>query len=317
MRNLFAETIETMRSQQTQEWDLASQNYMNLKNVRIKELALGNSSVFIQYNPKRILSSAAKVDTKSISERKCFLCQENLPVQQKGSDFIGGYAVLVNPYPIFPKHLTIPSYQHEIQKIVGKMRNMLELAFNLDDYVIFYNGPKCGASAPDHFHFQAGNKGFLPLESSYDSFKKNVFIEGNSLRILTLEDYPCPTVVIESDSIKLANKYFEQIYSCLEIKEQEYEPMMNIVAWYSDKRFIICVFPRAKHRPSCYFEEGDKNILISPASVDLGAVFITPREEDFEKISASDVSKIIEEVCINKASLENMVNQLKPIQVNE
>ncbi|MBP1618625.1 MAG: hypothetical protein H6Q14_2452 [Bacteroidetes bacterium] len=311
MKNLFAETIEAMRRKQVQEWALAKANYENLEGVETKGIKLGNSSFIIQFNPKRILSSAAKVDSKSIMERKCFLCKENLPVEQIGNDFVGRYIVLVNPYPIFPKHLTIPGYVHEPQKILGKLTDMLELARNLDDYVVFYNGPKCGASAPDHFHFQAGNKGFLPLETGFSLLKKKVFVEEEGIAVSLLAEYPCPALAIESRNIKLIEEYFLEIYNLLEIKEDEYEPMMNIVAWYGEEGFKLCIFPRAKHRPSCYFAEGEKNILISPASVDMGGVFITPRQADFENITATDLGNIIQEVCMDANSLEKIAYHLK------
>lgn len=311
MKNLFAETIEAMRQKQVQEWDLAKANYENLEGVETKEIKVRDSTFLIQFNPKRILSSAAKVDSKSISERKCFLCKENLPVQQTGCDFVGRYTVLVNPYPIFPKHLTIPGYIHEPQKILGKVIDMLELARNLDDYVVFYNGPKCGASAPDHFHFQAGNKGFLPLETGFDRLEKKVLLEEEGIAVSLLAEYPCSALVMESSHIQLIDAYFHKIHDLLEIREDEYEPMMNIVAWYAEERFKLCIFPRAKHRPSCYFAEGEKNILISPASVDMGGVFITPRQADFEYITATDIGNIIKEVCLDANSLEKIAHQLK------
>jgi len=310
MATTLAEEVEKIRNSQLQEWALAKVNYDNLRTVKTKKIVIDGIPMIIQFNPKRITSSAAKVDTKSIQERKCFLCPDNLPEQQKGIDFIGKYLILVNPFPIFPKHLTIPSYKHEPQQIKGKVADMLELAYRLQDYVFFYNGPKCGASAPDHLHFQAGNKGFLPIEKDFDSFEKENIITKSNIRISLLADYPCGTFMMESEDILLIDEYFNKIYQALEIKPEEYEPMMNVLAWYSQDRYKLCFFPRVQHRPSCFYGEGENNILISPASVDMGGVFITPLEKDFDKIKEGDVSKIIREVCLDKASLRKIADRL-------
>lgn len=310
MVTTLAEEVEKMRYSQLQEWDLAKVNYDNLKNVETQTLYIGDTPVLVQFNPKRITSSAAKVDTKSIQERKCFLCPGNLPEQQKGIDFMGKYLILVNPFPIFPKHLTIPSYKHEPQQIKGKITDMLELAYSLQDYVFFYNGPKCGASAPDHLHFQAGNKGFLPIEKDLDSFEKEDIVLKTDIHISLLVDYLCSALILESEDRSVIDEYFNRIYDALEIKPEEYEPMMNVLAWYNQGKFKLCFFPREQHRPSCFFEEGENNILISPASVDMGGVFITPLQKDFDKIKREDVSKIIREVCIDKALLRKMTDQL-------
>ncbi|MEA4841017.1 MAG: DUF4922 domain-containing protein [Bacteroidales bacterium] len=310
MATTLAEEVEKMRYSQLQEWELAKVNYDNLRTVKTKKIVIDGIPMIVQFNPKRITSSAAKVDSKSIQERKCFLCPGNLPEQQKGIDFRGEYLVLVNPFPIFPKHLTIPGYKHEPQQIKGKITDMLELAYSLQDYVFFYNGPKCGASAPDHLHFQAGNKGFLPIERDFDSFKKENIVSKKDIRISLLAEYPCSTFVMESEDILLIDEYFNKIDDALEIKTGEYEPMMNVLAWYSQDRYKLCFFPRVKHRPSCFYEEGENNILISPASVDMGGVFITPLEKDFDKIKEEDVSKIIREVCLDKASLRKIADQL-------
>ena len=310
MATTFAEEVEKMRYSQLQEWELAKVNYDNLRTVKTKKFVIDSIPMIVQFNPKRITSSAAKVDAKSIQERKCFLCPGNLPEQQKGVDFMGKYLVLVNPFPIFPKHLTVPSYKHEPQRIKGKITDMLELAYSLQDYVFFYNGPKCGASAPDHLHFQAGNKGFLPIEKVFDSLKKENIVLKSNIRISQFANYPCSALIMESDHISLIDKYFNRIYDALEIKPEEYEPMMNILAWYSQGKFKICFFPRALHRPSCFYEGGENNILISPASVDMGGVFITPLEKDFDKIKEKDVSMIIREVCLDKALLQKIADQL-------
>lgn len=310
MATLSKQVAELFQSQ-VQDWELAKENYKGVGSVETRTFSFGTIGFLVQYNPKRMVSSAAKVDARSIEERKCFLCAENRPTEQKAVDFIGKYEVLVNPFPIFPRHLTIPDRQHTRQEISGRIGDMLVLSENLDEYVIFYNGPKCGASAPDHFHFQAGNKGFLPLEKSFESLSKKVFAEKTGIRIGTISDYPCPLFFFESQDKYAIAQMFEKLYALLEMKEWEYEPMMNIVAWKNEANFVVCVFPRAQHRPDCFFTEGESNILLSPASVDMGGVLITPQEKDFRKITENDIRQIISEVCVSSSQLEKVADRLK------
>ena len=272
---MLKEKVNQLFNEQLIEWELAKNNYKALEQVKIKTLNVSELQYKVQFNPARITSSAAKVDPKSIQERKCFLCRENLPPVQKGIPFKDNYTVLVNPFPIFPRHLTIPVLEHTPQLIAPRFGDMLDLAQELDNYVIFYNGPKCGASAPDHFHFQAGNKGFLPIENEKDW--------SNAVRI-------------ESENKQEILDRFQQIYDSLPLQSDDLEPMLNILAWHENGIWTVCLFPRKKHRPACYFAEGDANLLISPASVDLGGVFIMPLEKDFEKITAEDIAEILCEV---------------------
>jgi len=266
--------VNQLFQEQLSEWDLAKNNYKALELVKVKTLYVNGQQYQVQFNPARMISSSARVDAQSIRERKCFLCAENRPAEQKGIPFEGRYTILVNPYPIFPRHLTIPSLEHTPQQIASRFGDMLDLAQQLDDYTILYNGSKCGASAPDHFHFQAGNKGFLPIENNRNWRH---------------------TIRIESDNRMEMLNHFEQIYNSLSLQPDDIEPMMNILTWYENDMWTCCIFPRKKHRPACYFAEGDANMLISPAVVDMGGVLITPLEKDFEKITADDIAGILDE----------------------
>lgn len=307
----LSKQVEELVQLQLQHWNLAKDNYKGLESVETKAFSFGTTDFLVQYNSKRIVSSAAKVDAKSIQERKCFLCVENRPDEQKSVEFIGKYEVLVNPFPIFPVHLTIPHRDHLRQEILGRIEDMLVLSEGLQGFVIFYNGPKCGASAPDHFHFQAGNKGFLPLEKSFYSLPKKVFENRNDIQIGMIPAYPCPLLFFESADKEKIAECFRKLHAILPLKPGEYEPMMNILAWKSDANFVLCVFPRKKHRPDCFFAEGEKSILLSPASVDMGGVFITPQEKDFRKITESDIRQIISEVCISSNELQGIADRLK------
>lgn len=303
--------IERLFTDQLASWELAGNNYAALSRVKTKELDVNGTHYKVQFNPARIVSSAAKVDTKSIQERKCFLCPEHLPNVQRGLPFKENYQILVNPFPIFPKHLTIPALQHTAQRIKDRFGDMLDLATCAEEYVVFYNGPHCGASAPDHAHFQAGSKGFLPIEQEWKNKKAGKIVTHKSATLSYLNDAPRATLILEATHREDAIALFNTVYDAMELKPGEDEPMMNILAWMENDRWIVCIFPRAQHRPFCYAAEGDANILISPASVDMGGVFITPLEKDFEKLTATDIASILKEVCLDTNEFRKLRQRIK------
>lgn len=315
MSEINSEIVKELFEEQFASWEQASNNYKALDGVLAKEIQVDGFPFKVQFNPARIVSSAAKVDAKSIQERKCFLCKENRPVVQKGIDFLykgkDHYTVLINPFPIFSRHLTIPMECHQDQLIKGRFDAMLELARQLTDYTIFYNGPKCGASAPDHFHFQAGIKGFMPIESA--SLKMKVFYHSPKTTLSQLTSVMNGVIVMETTSIEDAAQIFDKIYSSLKVKQGESEPMLNILCWYDNGSWAVIIYLRSKHRPECFFKEGEENILISPASVDLGGVFITPLEKDFAKITAGDISSILSEILISSEEFESTIEKIKSI----
>ncbi len=307
---------EKLLNEQLNEWELARKNFEALKGVRNKDFDFGGFKVRVQFNPARIQSTAAKVDAKSIQERKCFLCSGNLPSEQRGLPFGTEYQILANPFPIFPKHFTIPTYAHVDQLILDRYADMLDLAKNLETYSIFYNGPKCGASAPDHAHFQAGNTGFMPLEEDVKHVLNELVYRDVDINVYLLKNYMRNAFLIESRSKEQAVKFFRNLYSLLDIPEGDKEPMLNIITWFEGESWYSAVFPRAKHRPACFYAEGDDNLLISPASVDMGGVFITPQEKDFDKITADDISQIYKEVCISDEKVKQIVGEIKKLNNN-
>lgn len=315
-----SQSIEGLFEEQLNSWEQARGNYEALERVRTKELVVDNFPFKVQFNPARIVSSAAKVDARSIQERKCFLCKENRPAVQKGLDFFNTskagddhYTILINPFPIFPRHLTIPLLKHQDQLINGRFDAMLSLAGQLPQYTLFYNGPKCGASAPDHFHFQAGNRGFLPIEEEISRLRKNTIFKSAYTSLYEITSSINGMILMDSSSKEESLDIFNKIYTSLDVKEGENEPMLNILCWFTEGVWNTALFMRARHRPSCYFEEGDSNILLSPAAVDLGGVLITPLEKDFDKISASDVKGILGEVLISFEELHSLAAKIKQI----
>lgn len=307
--NLTSQQAKDLLHSQLNEWALAKTNFDALTGVEAKDFTISDIKIRVQFNPARIQSSAAKVDAKSIQERKCFLCPNNLPDVQKGIPF-GEYQVLVNPFPIFPEHFTIPTLNHVDQLIIDRFGDMLDLAKSLDEFTIFYNGPKCGASAPDHAHFQAGSKGFMPFEEEIHTLEKETILKNEDLTVYAVRKAFRNCFLLEAKDKEAAVSYFKKIYSLLELKEGDKEPMMNILSWYENNAWYTLVIPREKHRPACFSAEGDANILISPASVDLGGVFITPLEKDFLKITEIDIKNILKEICISDDKMQLVIDRL-------
>lgn len=307
-----SKTVNDLFSGQLSEWDLARVNYQQLDNVKTRTISFGIYDLIVQFNPGRITSSAAKVDSKSIEARPCFLCEKNRPAQQRGLKFGNDCTILVNPFPIFHRHLTIVSDDHTEQRILKPFRKMLLLAREIPEFVIFYNGPQCGASAPDHLHFQAGNKGFLPIEND---FKRKATCSLYDLKggteIWRWGGYGRGIVTMKGTDIERLVAGFEEFYMRFAVLQPDRpEPMLNILAYFSGVDWIIHIIPRKLHRPSQFFAEGEEKIILSPASVDMGGVVITPREEDFDKITSSDISDIFRQVCLSDEELLPLISNI-------
>jgi ATP adenylyltransferase/5',5'''-P-1,P-4-tetraphosphate phosphorylase II len=311
--NKLNSKITELLHEQVSNWELARTNFAGLKTVRTKSFDFGDFEVKVQFNPARIVSSGAKVDAKTIAERKCFLCTENRPDEQNSVD-AGDYLVLVNPFPIFPEHFTIPRKEHVDQQIKPYFTDMLELAEALDDYLIFYNGPRCGASAPDHMHFQAGTKDFLPLVNDYKRLKDTraqLLVESDNFQLFNFNNYLRTVYCIESTDVESAKDAFEKLYTYFtspptplleESGEKgvggEVEPMLNIVCTFEDGKWFTFVLPRKTFRPWQYTADGEQQLLVSPATVEMCGIFITPIEAHFEKITKEDVVSILEQASL-------------------
>jgi len=309
---VYSDLIDELIRTQLSEWELSRINYEQLRLVRTRSISFGSFEIIIQFNPERIRSSAAKVDSKSIGERPCFLCEKNRPSVQRGVDFRDDMTVLVNPFPIFPKHLTIASCDHKLQRILPNFISMLELARSIPGFTVFYNGPECGASAPDHFHFQAGNRGFMPIESDFrEGELPEMIFSARGLTIFRWNSYKRNILTMSGNNIEKISGVFDRFYKSFSlIQSNKQEPMLNILACCEGDDWIIHIVPRRIHRPSQFFLEGEKRILLSPASVDLGGVIITPREEDFNKISKEDIEDIFKQVCLEEEEFKSVIDDL-------
>lgn len=312
----YSGTAKLLLEEQKKSWTTLEESYNSLKNIKVKSFQFPGFSIKAQYNPGRIKSTTAEVDEKSIRERKCFLCSDNLYDEQRATKYDNDFYILVNPFPIFPEHFTIPHKNHIPQRIKKSFEKMLLLSRDLYEFVIIYNGPECGASAPDHLHFQAGSKNYLPINDEFHSLKNeygDVILEKELLTVTGINDGLRKIIAIETLEIETVKKVFDLVYNIYsKISGNKIEPLLNILSFYEKEYgWRVLIFLREKHRPSQYFIEGKEKILLSPAAVDLGGVCILPIEEDFEKITKENIEDVFKEVNLGKEQFEFIKAELK------
>ena len=304
-------TISRFFNRQLEKWDDARHRFRDLKHVETKKLS---EEVRLQFNPARIVSTGAKIDKKTLGERPCFLCDKNRPKEQMSQQIDERFHLLVNPFPILPVHFTIPARKHQPQAIYknyGEMHRFLSLHSEL---MVFYNGPKCGASAPDHLHFQAGTSGILPLQANWQRLSRNltdIISLNDEEKIAVVRDFIVPAFVIISKSEESDETLFHRLYKSMPMRGDETEPMMNIIAWRKEDEYISVVIPREKHRPEAYFAEGDAQVMVSPGALDMSGLIITPREEDFHKLTEESATTILQECGISTEKMNSIVTKLK------
>ena len=304
-------SISRFFNRQLEKWDDARHRFRDLKHVETKKLS---EEVRLQFNPARIVSTGAKIDKKTLGERPCFLCDKNRPKEQMSQQIDERFHLLVNPFPILPVHFTILARKHQPQAIYknyGEMHRFLSLHSEL---MVFYNGPKCGASAPDHLHFQAGTSGILPLQANWQRLSRNltdVISLNDEEKIAVVRDFIVPAFVIISKSEESDETLFHRLYKSMPMRGDETEPMMNIIAWRKGDEYISVVIPREKHRPDAYFAKGDAQVMVSPGALDMSGLIITPREEDFHKLTEESATTILQECGISTEKMNSIVTKLK------
>ena len=304
-------SISRFFNRQLEMWEDARHRFRDLKHVEVRQLS---DQLKVQFNPARIVSTGAKIDKHTLGERPCFLCERNRPKEQMTKQIDDHFQLLVNPFPILPVHFTIPATKHQPQSIYrhyGEMHRLLSLHSEL---MVFYNGPKCGASAPDHLHFQAGTSGVLPLQTNWQRLSRSltdVISLNDDEKISVLRDFLVPAFVIISKSEDSDEELFHRLYRSMPMRGDESEPMMNIIAWRKGDEFISVVIPREKHRPDAYFAEGEAQMMVSPGALDMAGLIITPREEDFSKINLDKATALLRECGISAEKMEAIVSNLK------
>ena len=313
-------------NRQLEIWDQAAENYRALKNVETRELVSGENIVKLQWNPARMTSTGADISKKAVKKRPCFLCKDNRPKTQIDKPFGQKLNILVNPYPIMPSHFTIPTKKHQPQKIYDLYPEIYKLLNTYQQLTVFYNGPLCGASAPDHQHLQAFYGATLPLQDSWQRLSRQITVvqqNDDDELIGSINGYLCPAFVIKTHSQKTDSLFFKKLYKALPQDNGQTEPMMNIVAWKENHEHIVVVIPRKKHRPDAYFAEDDSQRIVSPGALDMAGLIVTPRKDDFDVIDAHEAEQIIGEVGLDRQTADdicvklNQQPQLHPLPYNE
>jgi hypothetical protein len=305
-------TNELIR-EQVAGWQLLGENWAKLDAAQLRTFHFDGFTIQVQFNPRRITSSAAKVDKQSIESRRCFLCRENRPPEEGHVAFGEDYEILCNPFPIFRKHFTIARVEHSPQVIDTEFSRMLDLSRELHELVVFYNAPACGASAPDHMHFQAGEREFMPIERELGILREKYGCRLSLNRqgsITAIDDGLRRFILFESGDQELLLQAFPLISGYLRDLAGGEEPMLNILSYYREG-WKVLVFPREKHRPWQYFVEGTGNILLSPAAVDMGGTLITPLEKDFRKIGREDIRDIFRQIGLSREKFDELCGLLE------
>jgi hypothetical protein len=277
--------IEKLFHEQVQSWPRLAPGVEGLAHAQTRAVRIDWFDVFIRHIPHRVGSTTAAVDRESIARRPCFLCSGNLDPEERGVGFGPDYTIYFNPFPIVDRHLTIVHRDHMIQHIAGEFGIMLDLAAALSGYFVIYNGPECGASAPDHMHFQAGSRVLFPIE------KDTADVTGIAVR-----NYARNLFLFRDDNrTRLMEKIDQAIELLSAVTGKKPEPLINIAVFHNGTHWFAYLFPRGKHRPAV-FESGE--LTVSPASIDLCGIFVVPLAKDFARISGADIASIFREVTL-------------------
>lgn len=313
--------IDKFVKDQLSVWPLAAENYRSLKKAGSKVLSIGGLPVTVQLNPCRRISSEASLDKESISRRPCFLCPENRPAEQTNMEFEGRkgrrYRVTLNPYPIFPSHLVISSFEHTPQSIWHRYQDLLDFVRENNEYLGFYNGPESGASAPDHMHFQACPQGLTPLQNRVDELLAagddktlDYLTNVKEARLFHLNEYARGVFVLCGATAKSTAKLFYRLLDCAPVPDGSSEPKMNIIAWCHEGEYRTAVIFRERHRPHNYSSSGADHLAMSPGCADLAGVYVTTREEDFDKLDAGLLSQVVREVAASEETEKEIIWRL-------
>jgi galactose-1-phosphate uridylyltransferase len=289
--------IELLFENQIQTWPFLARGIEGLKRAQTRAVRVDWFDVHIRHIPHRVASTTAAVDAESISKRPCFLCAGNLYPEQRGLAFNADYTIYCNPFPIVERHLTIVQRSHVIQRIEGEFGTMLDIAKAVPDYFVIYNGPECGASAPDHMHFQAGSRVLFPIERDLAG-SRDVAIRNYARNVFLFRD---------SDRSRLVSTVYRAIDLLSQVTGKRPEPLINIAVFHDETVWTVYLFPRGKHRPSVY-HTGE--LTVSPATIDLCGIFVAPFEKDFARISEKDVADIFREVTLPDNMFEEVAAKL-------
>ena len=294
-------------------WQLASSNFRALKTAPSREVDVFGLKCRIQYNPRRVISSTADTSPAAIASRKCFLCADNRPKEQFHLGFEGrkgrNYHIQINPYPIFRGHLVIVRDEHIPQEIWHHFPDMLDFAARYKDYLVFYNGPSSGASAPDHLHFQAIPKHNLPLEEVVDEFLDHPgepLATVKDASLYKFDGYARGVFALKATTSKSLAKLFYRLLDCTDRGKGEEEPMFNLYAYVKNGEYRTIVVMRSAKRSHHFYSEGADHLTISPGAADIAGLFVAPFREDYDKADTALLEELLSEVCISEDE-QNMI----------
>jgi ribosomal protein S18 acetylase RimI-like enzyme len=300
-------------SEQKRTWLDLQEAYKSFKGARERDVLCRKFYVRLQYNPGRIKSSTAEVSKINAKDRQCFLCLDHLPEGQRGILYRSEYLILGNPAPVFSSHFTVSHIDHRLQAIDEHIGTFLQLIADFGSgWTVLYNGPKCGASAPDHLHFQVGPSGQMPIEREIREEKRLALItQIDGVLLYRVRDLGREAIILQGDDPtgieRALRSYLDALEKVLLVTE---EPMMNIAGFYGEAKWHLVIFPRRKHRPDVFFIDGDARMVVSPGVIDMGGLLITPVEKDFERLDAAAVESIYEEVSLEGETVEKAINTM-------
>ena len=309
----LSELCLELLSRQKKTWQDLREGYELFKNVRERDLPCRGFSVRLQYNPRRIKSSLANVSKENVNERRCFLCLDHLPEGQKGILLRSDYLILCNPMPVFSSHFTVSHLDHRLQVIAEHIDTFLQLMTDFGPgWMVLYNGPRCGASAPDHLHFQAAPSGQMPIEKEiWEGKRLTLMKQVDNVLLYRLRDLGREVIILEGNEPMAVGGAFKGFLNVLKkVLLIDEEPMMNIAGFYEERRWRLVIFPRRKHRPDAFFREGDARVVVSPGVIDMGGLLITPIEKDFDRLDAAAVEGIYGEVSLDGETVKRAIDTM-------
>ncbi len=308
--------VKALYEQQKRFWPQFRRGHEAMQKGHTRRVQIGSHWVLCQYNPARLASVSAQVDPHSTKNRSCFLCPENLYPQEKGMAYGKNYCILCNVSPIFDFHLIIIHREHIPQQIQGHFDAVLRLTRDLSPhFVLIYNGPRCGASVPEHLHFQALPGQYLPAESQiwahHTLSPDEILTDDGDILVAAPTGFSRRFLVLKSKNSSLVSRWFHQALEALaEAGGSMGEPMINLVAAYREGQWRMILFPRSKHRPSWYYDRRGRQLLISPGAIDMAGVFVIPRKRDYHRVDAEILSGIYQEVTLGKDQFSRAIEWL-------
>lgn len=303
---------------QQEVWGETRERYAALRHVLTRDICdeQTGTTLRLQHNPARIVSTGASIAKADIAARPCFLCRDNRPKEQlvmplthiAGSD-TPALDLLVNPFPILSEHFTLAAHEHRDQRLADVYPEIYRTLDAFPSLTVFYNGPRCGASCPDHLHLQAGTRGAVPLRQQWARLSRSLRTvltigEGEDISLLTA--YTCPALLLRSKSEKTFRQMMKIVVAALPTAPDGGEAMMNVLAWRDAAETLTVVFPRRRHRPQCY----GAGPMVSPGALDMAGLIITPRHEDYTTLTPAAAADILREVALTPESMEAVADAI-------